>query len=122
MNAYIHIPFCTSICSYCDFTSFAGQESKMDSYVDALRAEIGLSDLRGPLQTLYFGGGTPSLLAPDKLRSILEVLRLKAGFAPSIEISIEANPETVELERLRTYRALGVNRLSFGAQAFQKRS
>jgi oxygen-independent coproporphyrinogen-3 oxidase len=119
MNAYLHIPFCTSICSYCDFTSFAGQENKISRYVDALCVEITSSDLRGHLQTVYFGGGTPSLLPPDKLQAILETLRQKTGFASDIEISMEANPETVDEKRLRSYRELGVNRLSFGAQAFQ---
>lgn len=120
VNAYLHIPFCTSICSYCDFTSFAGQESKMAAYVDALCLEIHNSSLKGPLQTVYFGGGTPSLLAPEKLGQILTGLRAKAGFGENIEISMEANPETVDRERLQAYRDLGVNRLSFGAQAVQK--
>lgn len=120
MNAYIHIPFCTSICSYCDFTSFAGQESKMAAYVEALCQEIQDSSLKGPLETVYFGGGTPSLLAPEKMGQILATLQEKAGFKNDIEISMEANPETVEAGRLRAYRAAGVNRLSFGAQAVQK--
>ncbi len=120
MNAYLHIPFCTSICNYCDFTSFAGQESKIVAYVDALCSEIEGSSLEGPLQTVYFGGGTPSLLPPEKLEQILKTLEGKAGFNPSVEISMEANPETVDTERLKSYRDLGVNRLSFGAQAFQK--
>jgi len=119
LNAYLHIPFCTSICSYCDFTSFAGQETKMSRYVDALCAEIQSSNLEGPLQTVYFGGGTPSLLLPEKLELILKTLHKKAGFAADIEISMEANPETVDLTRLQSYRGFGVNRLSFGAQAFQ---
>lgn len=120
MNAYLHIPFCTSICSYCDFTSFAGQESKMAAYVEALCREIEKSSLEGPLKTVYFGGGTPSLLAPEKLEAILKTLQVKTGFTADIEISLEANPETVDRERLSSYRRLGVNRLSFGAQAFQK--
>jgi len=120
LNAYIHIPFCTSICSYCDFTSFAGMESKMRAYVGAVCAEIDSSNLEGPLQTVYFGGGTPSLLQPEELEKILTALGAKAGFDPRAEISMEANPETVDLERLKGYRGLGVNRLSFGAQAFQK--
>lgn len=120
MNAYIHIPFCTSICSYCDFTSFAGQEGKMSAYVDALCREIAQSSLAGPLETVYFGGGTPSLLPPEKIGQILKTIREKAGLGAAAEVSMEANPETVGIERLRAYRALGVNRLSFGAQAFQK--
>ncbi len=120
MNAYLHIPFCTSICSYCDFTSFAGQEGRMGAYADALCLEIAGSDLAGPLETVYFGGGTPSLLPPEKVGRILEALRAKAGFDPEVEISMEANPETVDADRLGRYRASGVNRLSFGAQAMQK--
>ena len=120
MNAYLHIPFCTSICSYCDFTSFAGQEGKMSAYVDALCLEIATSSLTDPLETIYFGGGTPSLLLPQKLGQVLGALRAKVGFDDSAEISMEANPETVDRERLQSYRELGINRLSFGAQAFQK--
>src|SRR5260221_12743420 len=74
----------------------------------------------GPLQTVYFGGGTPSLLPPGRLEKILKALERKAGVDPGAEISMEANPETVDFERLKSYRDLGVNRLSFGAQAFQK--
>ncbi|HVZ79308.1 MAG TPA: radical SAM family heme chaperone HemW [bacterium] len=120
MNAYLHIPFCTSICNYCDFTSFAGMEGRLGPYVDALAKEIENSDLKGPLATVYFGGGTPSLLPPARLEWVLKALRDKAGFAPDAEISMEANPETVDGDRLKGYRDLGVNRLSFGAQAAQK--
>jgi oxygen-independent coproporphyrinogen-3 oxidase len=92
----------------------------MAAYVEALCFEIKESSLKGPLQTVYFGGGTPSLLAPEKLEQILTTLREKAGFGENIEISMEANPETVDIQRLRSYRKAGVNRLSFGAQAAQK--
>ena len=78
------------------------------------------AELTEPLETVYFGGGTPSLLLPEKLGKVLGALRVKAGFDDLAEISMEANPETVDRERLGSYRALGVNRLSFGAQAFQK--
>jgi oxygen-independent coproporphyrinogen-3 oxidase len=121
VNAYLHIPFCASICSYCDFTSFAGQDSKVETYVKALIREINGSSLAGPLQTVYFGGGTPSVLSPPQLRSILKTLRDQAGFSPAIEISLEANPETVTLEKMGAYRDLGVNRVSFGAQAAQEK-
>jgi len=75
--------------------------------------------MEGPLRTVYFGGGTPSLLPPGSLQNILQTLRQKAGFDSSAEISMEANPETVDLEKLRAYRGLGVNRISFGAQSSQ---
>ncbi len=92
----------------------------MSNYVDAVCKEIASSSLRDSLETIYFGGGTPSLLLPQKLGQVLGALRGKAGFEDSVEISMEANPETVDRERLQSYRWLGVNRLSFGAQAFQK--
>jgi oxygen-independent coproporphyrinogen-3 oxidase len=120
VNAYLHIPFCASICSYCDFTSFAGQDSKVASYVKALNFEIERSNLEGPLQTVYFGGGTPSVLSPGELQAVLQTLRDKASFDAEIEISLEVNPETASLEKFRGYRDLGVNRLSFGAQASQE--
>jgi oxygen-independent coproporphyrinogen-3 oxidase len=91
----------------------------MTRYIEALCAEIADSDLAGPLRTVYFGGGTPSLLPPAQLEIILKALKEKAAFDSTIEISMEANPETVDLERLSAYRKLGVNRLSFGAQASQ---
>ena len=120
MNAYLHIPFCASICSYCDFTSFAGKESRVADYVRALCAEIRLSSLESPLETVYFGGGTPSLLSPEQAVMILETLRAKAGYAASAEISMEANPETADLGKWRGYRERGVNRLSLGGQSSQR--
>ncbi len=119
MNAYLHIPFCASICSYCDFSSWAGEDSKIPSYVQALQREIGGSDLPGPLRTVYFGGGTPSTLAPTELEKILAALEGQAGFAPGLEITMEVNPEGAEPAKLEAYRALGVNRISLGAQAAQ---
>ena len=92
----------------------------MSAYVDAVCKEITASPLTDSLETIYFGGGTPSLLLPGKLKQILSALRSKADFNRSAEISMEANPETVDGERLQSYRGLGINRLSFGAQAFQK--
>jgi len=87
--------------------------------VSALCAEIESSDLHGPLQTIYFGGGTPSLLNPSQISSVLEALRCKADFASDVEISTESNPDSVDLEKLEGYRRVGINRLSLGAQAAQ---
>jgi oxygen-independent coproporphyrinogen-3 oxidase len=119
MNVYLHIPFCASLCAYCDFTSFAGRESSLPAYVAALRDEIRLSDLQGPLSTVYVGGGTPSLLSPQQLASLLDVLREKAGLSTDAEISLEANPDSARPKNLAGYREAGVNRLSIGAQAAQ---
>ncbi len=120
MNVYLHIPFCASICGYCDFTSVAGQESRIGAYVTAMAEEIHSSDLAGPLWTIYFGGGTPSTLPPAELARILKALREKTEFSPAAEISLEANPETVDPAKLEGYRNAGINRISFGAQASQK--
>jgi oxygen-independent coproporphyrinogen-3 oxidase len=119
VNAYVHIPFCASICTYCDFASFAGREGSIPEYADALCAEIEASDLDTPLRTVYFGGGTPSLFSPSQFTSVLEALRQKAGFEKVIEISSEANPDSAGPENLEGYRRVGINRLSLGAQAAQ---
>lgn len=119
MNAYLHIPFCGTLCSYCDFTSFAGRDERIPAYVRALVSEIDASDLAGPLLTAYFGGGCPSRLSPDQVSAVLTALSHKAPFAPGAEVSLEANPDDVGPERLEGYRRAGINRLSMGAQAAQ---
>lgn len=93
----------------------------MGLYARALAGEIERSTLAGPLQTVYFGGGTPSVLSALQLELVLEALKKKAGFHPRVEISLEANPETAQESKFKAYRDLGVNRLSFGAQASQKK-
>ncbi len=121
VNAYLHIPFCSSFCSYCDFTSFTGKESIRPAYVSSLCDEIGASDLSGPLKTVYVGGGTPSLLEPNELKRILDALRGRAGVREDAEVSMEANPESVDSARLTAFRKAGINRLSLGAQSSQGR-
>ena len=121
---YLHIPFCKSRCSYCDFATdvFKNNET-VERYVDALIKEIKMSvppALAGGLEidTIYFGGGTPSLLAPAQLEKILDSVHKKFSVLPEIELTMEMNPATVTLETLKEYRNLGVNRASFGAQTF----
>ncbi len=128
---YIHIPFCKSRCSYCDFATdvFKNNET-VERYVSALCKEISDFNVEGltrslPLpvltnhvDTVYFGGGTPSLLTPRQLEKILNSLHKKFSIASEIELTMEMNPATVSLETLREYRNLGVNRASFGAQTF----
>lgn len=117
---YIHIPFCLSKCPYCAFNSFAGQTSELiDEYVAVLASQIrqrfGESD---PLQSIFFGGGTPTILSEKNLLSIFDAINTSCQLSENAEISIEANPKTVTLEKLQLLRQCGVNRLSIGVQSF----
>jgi oxygen-independent coproporphyrinogen-3 oxidase len=119
-GVYLHIPFCKSRCSYCDFATdvYRGPEG-VDRYIEALCAEIGKFANNGDLiDTIYFGGGTPSLLSAGQIENILNVVRSKFVTAEQIEITIEMNPATVTPASLKAFRDLGVNRASFGVQTF----
>ncbi|MDQ3041082.1 MAG: radical SAM family heme chaperone HemW [Acidobacteriota bacterium] len=116
---YIHIPFCRSRCSYCDFATDVYRSAEIvESYVSALTKEIENFSTSRAVDTIYFGGGTPSLLTPTQLEKILETISGKFSVAADSEITMEMNPATVTLETLKDYRSLGVNRASFGAQTF----
>ncbi|HBY08914.1 MAG TPA: coproporphyrinogen III oxidase [Chloroflexi bacterium] len=124
MNAnsvYLHIPFCRHRCAYCDFNTFAGQQARIPDYVEALQREIqaltaGAAE-RLPVHTVYFGGGTPSLLPISAFEQILTTLARGFLLSPEAEISIEANPGTLTADYLQALRATGVNRLSLGMQS-----
>lgn len=116
--AYVHVPFCAAICPYCDFAVVEGQDDLAGRYVDAVVAEIGMSRRWRPLDSVYFGGGTPSHLDPALLGRILEALEDKHGISSGAEISLEANPEDFTTEKARQMSASGFNRVSFGAQSF----
>lgn len=127
LGVYLHFPFCKVRCSYCDFNTYAGIEPLMPAYVQALRDEVlrvgrAAQDALGgrpEATTIFFGGGTPSLLTPGQLADVLEALRRSFALADDCEISLEANPGTVDAAHLRALRDLGVNRLSFGVQSAQ---
>lgn len=110
---YYHIPYCFSRCRYCDFYAAGGQRGVPDAYIDALLRELRRHSLPGAPDTVYFGGGTPSLLTPGQAARLIEAAAPRAG----AEITLEANPETVTKELLRGFRAAGVNRLSLGVQS-----
>lgn len=117
---YVHIPFCQARCTYCDFNTYAGLEPLIPAYVAAISQEVELSGERWgrlAVPTVYFGGGTPSLLPPDLLAKTLHTLRSTFHVLPDAEITIEANPGTVNTDKLCQLRALGVNRLSLGIQS-----
>ncbi|RME32336.1 MAG: radical SAM family heme chaperone HemW, partial [Thermoflexia bacterium] len=113
---YLHIPFCRARCSYCGFNTYAGLEHRIPEYVEALCREIGGAP-PARVRTVYFGGGTPSLLPPEGLEQLLNALRGRFFSPDPVEITLEANPGTVDRGYLRSLRNLGVNRLSLGAQS-----
>lgn len=119
---YLHIPFCREKCHYCAFISRKPRGSELDDYQALLLKELQLVsavDKPGqPLDSIYFGGGTPSLLSPQQVSRVMEQAAALFSLSPGIEITLEANPGTVDLNRLRDYRTAGVNRLSLGVQSF----
>ncbi len=122
LGLYLHIPFCAAICNYCNFNRGLLDEALKARYVDALESEIdAAAEVGTPVDTIYFGGGTPSLLSPQEVRRILDACRRSFALTADPEITLEANPETISLERLEGYRAAGVNRLSYGVQSFDDR-
>ncbi len=141
-GVYLHIPFCKSRCSYCDFATDVWRSGEaVERYVAALCAEIQSGNLSGNegdgelakdtlptgrvsancIDTIYFGGGTPSLLTPKQTERILDSVRTKLDIADNAEITMEMNPATVTPDTLAAYRELGVNRASFGVQTFNER-
>ncbi|MBP5975617.1 coproporphyrinogen III oxidase [Brasilonema sp. CT11] len=127
-SAYIHIPFCRRRCFYCDFpVSVVGERLRgetsgtISQYVNVLCQEIAITPaLAQPLITIFFGGGTPSLLSTEQLGRILEALDNRFGVSAGAEISMEMDPGTFDLVHLQGYRRAGVNRISLGVQAFQE--
>jgi oxygen-independent coproporphyrinogen III oxidase len=126
IGLYLHIPFCESKCIYCDFNSYAGMESRHEPFVRALCVDLergvarfldGETDCAGTeIATVFFGGGTPSVLAPAQIGRIMEAARARYRFAPGAEVTMEANPGTISREKFEGYMRAGVNRLSMGVQ------
>src|ERR1700674_716693 len=124
LGLYIHIPFCSAICNYCNFNRGLFDKDLKERYIDALLREVARAGRAGEAgragaDTIYFGGGTPSLLEPDEIAWIVRTSAEAFDLAPDREVTLEANPESVTTERLAAYRAAGVNRLSFGVQSFR---
>jgi oxygen-independent coproporphyrinogen-3 oxidase len=120
-SLYLHVPFCTWVCKYCDFNAYAVLEGLIPPYVDALSREIDVAGGElpiGPLETVFIGGGTPSLLTSAQVRQLLEPVR-GIGLAPGAEVTLEANPSNITAEHVEGWLAAGVNRLSIGVQSLQ---
>lgn len=125
MHIYLHVPFCTRRCSYCDFAIAVRRAAPSDAYVEAVLAEWDLwradpvwDQYPAEVRTIYFGGGTPSKLAPEAIARLLERIASNRTIAPGAEITLEANPEDVSSAAAAAWRAAGVNRVSLGVQSF----
>ncbi len=118
-SLYVHVPYCESACPYCDFAFVVGQDHTADRYLSALKRELAdrSSEFsRSPLQTIYFGGGTPSSLHPEQIGRLLRAIEEEIGISSDVEATLEADP--LHADHYDGYRALGVNRLSLGIQSF----
>lgn len=117
---YIHIPFCKKACHYCNF-HFSTQTNNIDAFIEALLIEIDLRKnyLSGPIQTIYLGGGTPSLLSYTQLKTVADALTKHFVLDDTKEFTMEVNPDDINEEQLQQWKYLGINRLSIGIQSFQ---
>jgi len=118
---YIHIPFCKKACHYCNF-HFSTQMQDLDAFVDALIKEIAMQEnyLNSPIETLYFGGGTPSLLQQAHVDKIISSLHKHFNLSALKEFTLEANPDDISIEKTKLWKTAGINRLSIGIQSFQQ--
>ena len=124
-GVYVHWPFCQSKCPYCDFNSHVRSGVDEARYATALATELSFLARRMPdaeVTSIFFGGGTPSLMAPDSVARVLDAVARAWPVAPDAEVTLEANPTSIEAERFRGYRAAGVNRVSIGVQALDDAS
>lgn len=117
--AYVHIPFCAHHCGYCDFAIAVGKDERIDAYLDALERELAGLGQPHPVETLFFGGGTPTYLPHRPLERLLRLMQTWLPFLPGHEFSVEANPSYLDVEKIDLLHAFGVNRLSLGVQSFQ---
>ena len=133
IGLYVHIPFCKQKCEYCDFKSYAGKEKLINEYIKWLKIEIGEvgngnkldyesgRDDLVVINTIYIGGGTPSVLEPEQIQEIMETIKNSFQIEKNAEITIEINPGTVDEEKLRIYKESGINRISIGLQSTHDR-
>lgn len=124
LSLYIHVPFCKAKCTYCDFYSIVGREHSIPTYLHSILREIELKKQELDLSeyyidTIFFGGGTPNLLAPHQLEELIKVLLGICNVGKDMEIGMEINPGEASLENLKAYKDLGINRISIGMQSFQ---
>ena len=119
---YLHIPFCSAVCPYCDFAVRVGSPARREAFVgDLVRETVLWSDWQAPIDTVYLGGGTPSLFGADQLQRLLDAARAHLPVCDAARVFLEANPEDVTREAAKAWRALGVSTLSLGVQSFDER-
>jgi oxygen-independent coproporphyrinogen-3 oxidase len=118
ISLYVHIPFCLKKCIYCDFVSGLYNPARADAYIDALKKEISNISNEKPLSTLFIGGGTPTALSSDVLSNLINHIFSKFSFTKDCEATVEANPGTVDKDKLKAIRSAGINRISIGIQSF----
>lgn len=125
LSLYIHIPFCKTICLYCNFLTFAHKNKKIPQYVDSLIKEIESRSVEYAdykIETVYFGGGTPSLIESRHIQNILDAVRKNFKVVEGVEINIECNPESLDQKKLEDYISAGITRISLGVQTFDKKT
>lgn len=125
LGLYIHIPFCKTICAYCAFPAYANKQARIPEYTDALIREIngkGAKYRKYQIDSIYFGGGTPSLPDPVLIEQILSAIRADFIVDKGCEVSLEANPESLSTTKIEQYRRIGISRLSIGVQCLDNRS
>jgi oxygen-independent coproporphyrinogen-3 oxidase len=121
-HAYVHVPFCARRCSYCDFSIAVRRQVPSGAFADAVGQELTTRAIASQtLDTLYFGGGTPSRLGPDGVRWLLDSVRERLAWQHDAEVTLEANPEDITADAVRAWRDAGINRLSIGVQSFDDR-
>lgn len=120
-HLYLHVPFCARRCSYCDFSIAVRKRIPAEDYVASVRAELAQQGAVGPLETVYLGGGTPSLLPPEAVAALLRSVFERAPVPDGVEATLEANPEDVTPAAAAAWRSAGINRVSLGAQSFDDR-
>ena len=121
LGLYLHVPFCSALCGYCNFNRGLFDAALKTRYVEAVRREIASAGDGARADSIFFGGGTPSLLEAVEVEALIGACRGVFDVADDAEITLEANPETLTLDRLEGFRAAGVNRLSVGVQSFHDR-
>src|SRR5262245_17711261 len=117
--AYVHVPFCAHHCGYCDFAIAVGHDGRIDEYIEALSREMSRLETPQAVDTLFLGGGTPTHLSAGQVARLLERILHWLPFKPGHEFSVEANPRTLDEDKIRVLAAYGVNRISLGGQSFQ---
>ena len=117
-SVYIHIPFCRHRCGYCNFTLVAGRDELIETFLDVLEVELARVEGTREVDTIFYGGGTPSHLSESQLGRLGEIVAAKFALAEGAEVSAECNPADINVEKLAGLQGLGVNRISLGVQSF----